>query len=66
MTLLLDTHIFLWVLEDSDRLKASTRQLIGAADAVLVSAASIWEVAIKSVKRQNRRRDLRAIACSFR
>lgn len=48
MTLLLDTHIFLWVLEDSDRLKASTRQLIGAADAVLVSAASIWEVAIKA------------------
>ncbi|WP_416759487.1 type II toxin-antitoxin system VapC family toxin [Roseateles sp. So40a] len=48
MTLLLDTHIFLWVVEDSDRLKSSTRQLIDNADAVFVSAVSIWEVAIKA------------------
>ena len=48
MTLLLDTHIFLWAVEGSDRLKASTRLLIETADAVFVSAASIWEIAIKA------------------
>jgi PIN domain nuclease of toxin-antitoxin system len=48
MTLLLDTHIFLWAVEDSDRLSASTRHLIESADAVFVSAVSIWEVAIKA------------------
>lgn len=48
MILLLDTHIFLWVVEDSDRLKSSTRQPIDNADAVFVSAVSIWEVAIKA------------------
>jgi len=48
MTLLLDTHIFLWAVEGSDRLKASTRLLIETADAVFVSGASRhrrWSVA---------------------
>ena len=48
MTLLLDTHIFLWVVEGSQRLKASKRHLIDTADAVFVSAVSIWELAIKA------------------
>jgi PIN domain nuclease of toxin-antitoxin system len=47
MRLLLDTHVFLWAVAGSPRLKAPTRRLIEAADAVHVSAASIWEVAIK-------------------
>jgi PIN domain nuclease of toxin-antitoxin system len=47
MRLLLDTHIFLWVVTDSRKLKGAARRAIAAADAVHVSAASIWEIAIK-------------------
>jgi PIN domain nuclease of toxin-antitoxin system len=47
MRLLLDTHIFLWVVTDSRKLKAAARRTIATADAVYVSAASIWEIAIK-------------------
>jgi len=48
MRLLLDTHIFLWAVVDSPLLKPAARALIESADEVYVSAASIWEVAIKS------------------
>jgi PIN domain nuclease of toxin-antitoxin system len=47
MRLLLDTHVFLWALAGSPRLKSAARARIEAADEVFVSAASIWEVAIK-------------------
>lgn len=47
MRLLLDTHIFLWVVTDSRRLRAAARKAIASAEAVHVSAASIWEIAIK-------------------
>ena len=47
MRLLLDTHIVLWALTASPRLKAETVQLLQRADEVYVSAASVWEVAIK-------------------
>jgi PIN domain nuclease of toxin-antitoxin system len=46
--LLLDTHVFLWWSEDSRLLKARTRRAIEDADDVFVSAASIWEAAIKA------------------
>lgn len=48
MKLLLDTQIYLWVLDDSPRLSQRARQLIMAADQVLVSAATIWEATIKN------------------
>lgn len=48
MRLLLDTHVVLWALAGSPRLSAAARQLIEEADEVYVSAASIWEVAIKA------------------
>ena len=48
MRLLLDTHIFLWAVAGSARLKPATRRLIESADLVCVSAASIWEIAIKA------------------
>lgn len=48
MRLLLDTHVFLWAAADSPLLKAKARHLIEQADEVHVSAASIWEVAIKA------------------
>ena len=42
------THIFLWAVAGSPLLKPPVRRLIEAADEVYVSAASIWEVAIKA------------------
>jgi PIN domain nuclease of toxin-antitoxin system len=48
MRLLLDTHIFLWAVAGSPLLKPPARRLIESADEVYVSAASIWEVAIKA------------------
>lgn len=48
MRLLLDTHIFLWAVAGSPLLKPAARRLIEGADEVYVSAASIWEVAIKA------------------
>jgi PIN domain nuclease of toxin-antitoxin system len=48
MRLLLDTHIFLWAVAGSPLLKPAARRLIESADEVYVSAASIWEVAIKA------------------
>jgi PIN domain nuclease of toxin-antitoxin system len=48
MRLLLDTHIFLWAVGGNSALKPAARRLIEAADQVYVSAASIWEIAIKA------------------
>jgi PIN domain nuclease of toxin-antitoxin system len=48
MRLLLDTHVFLWAVAGSPLLKPATRRFIEDADEVYVSAASIWEVAIKA------------------
>jgi PIN domain nuclease of toxin-antitoxin system len=48
MRLLLDTHIFLWTVTGDARLKSAGRRVISHAEAVYVSAASIWEVAIKA------------------
>ena len=49
MDLLLDTHVFLWW-DNSDRqLGAQSKALIGdAANRIFVSAASVWEIAIKA------------------
>jgi PIN domain nuclease of toxin-antitoxin system len=48
MNLLLDTQIALWALTDSERLGASARALIeDPANAIFVSTASVWEIAIK-------------------
>ena len=48
MRVLLDTHLFLWCVNDSPRLSAEARSAIVTADEVYVSAASIWEAAIKA------------------
>ena len=49
MRLLLDTHAFLWWLAgDAKRLSRRARQAIGNSENdVYVSAASVWEIAIK-------------------
>jgi PIN domain nuclease of toxin-antitoxin system len=48
MRLLLDTHIFLWAVMGNSALKAPVRRLMEEAEEVYVSAASIWEIAIKA------------------
>jgi len=49
MRVLLDTHILLWALAEPHRLDRETRATIESSDTeVLFSAASIWEIAIKS------------------
>ena len=48
MRLLLDTHVFLWVVTGHSALKAPIRHQIQTADEVYVSAVSIWEIAIKA------------------
>lgn len=48
MRLLLDTHVALWAVVDPSRLPPRTRQaLVNEANAVVVSAASLWEIAVK-------------------
>ena len=47
MRILLDTHLFLWAVSAPARLSADARKQIEAGD-VFISAASIWEIAIKS------------------
>jgi len=46
--LLLDTHVLLWLLDDSPRLGNGARDRIRDSAAVYVSAASTWELAIKA------------------
>ena len=48
MNLLLDTHAYLWWLSGDDRLSDATALQIREAPIVYVSAASIWEAAIKA------------------
>lgn len=48
MNLLLDTHVALWAIADSERLSAQARGLISApTTTVWISAATLWEIAIK-------------------
>lgn len=48
MNLLLDTHIALWAITDSEKLAQKARDLIESPKAtVWVSSATIWEIAIK-------------------
>ncbi len=46
---MLDTHAFLWWLTDDSRLSRPARRMIGDnANDVVVSAASVWEIATKA------------------
>lgn len=47
MRLLLDTCIYLWWVNDDNRLEKTTRAFIMQADAIYISSASIWEASIK-------------------
>ena len=47
MRVLLDTHLLLWALSAPEKLSKRARQRIDTSD-VYASAASIWEISIKS------------------
>lgn len=48
MGILLDTHVFLWCVQDPGRLTSKAmRHIESAGEDVYVSSASIWELAIK-------------------
>jgi PIN domain nuclease of toxin-antitoxin system len=48
--LLLDTHVVLWWLEDNPTLSEDIKSALDREPEVYVSAASVWEVAIKQAK----------------
>ncbi|HEV8144871.1 MAG TPA: type II toxin-antitoxin system VapC family toxin [Bryobacteraceae bacterium] len=48
LNLLLDTHVLLWWLANDAQLSKRARSAIVEADKIYVSAASVWEIAIKS------------------
>jgi PIN domain nuclease of toxin-antitoxin system len=50
--LLLDTNIVIRLRQDDRRIDSKTRRIIEDATAVYVSAASIWEIAIKASARK--------------
>lgn len=51
MRLLLDTHVLLWWLADDRKLAKNGRAIIANPDnEVLVSSASLWEIAIKAAQ----------------
>lgn len=48
MTILLDTHVWLWMVATPERLGSRARKLlIDPSHALLLSAASSWEISIK-------------------
>ncbi len=48
MNLLLDTHVALWAITDSPKLPKKAREMIESPHtSVWISAASVWEIAIK-------------------
>ena len=47
MKLLLDTHVFLWAIDQPDRLSAKARHWLEADVSPFLSVASLWEIALK-------------------
>jgi len=57
--LLLDTHIAIWAIQDDHKLTDYVRGLISdRRNAISVSAASIWEIAIKFASSRGRPNDI--------
>jgi PIN domain nuclease of toxin-antitoxin system len=48
MRFLIDTHIFLWMIADSPQLSSETKETIESEADLLISIASLWEIAIKN------------------
>jgi len=48
MNVLLDTHVALWAITDSHRLRQTAREtILSPRTTIWISAASVWEIAIK-------------------
>lgn len=48
MRVLLDTHVLIWALDDPAQLTATARAVLqDPANQLLLSAATVWEMAIK-------------------
>ena len=48
MNLLLDTHVFLWAVDDNPNLSSAAREaIVDGNNIVFVSAATAWEISIK-------------------
>jgi len=47
MKYLLDTHIFLWFITDNEKLNQSVKYLLEGEHELFLSAASLWEIALK-------------------
>lgn len=47
MRILLDTHILIWILDESPELSQKTISLIKSADEVYASTVNIWEIVVK-------------------
>ena len=47
MQVLLDTHVFLWLVSGSRRLNRQAKAVVESSERVLISSATIWEIAIK-------------------
>ena len=47
MRYLIDTHTFLWFIEDSPQLSVDAKSLLESDADMLLSVASLWEIAIK-------------------
>lgn len=47
MRILLDTHILIWILDESPELSQKTISLIKSADEVHASTVNIWEIVVK-------------------
>jgi PIN domain nuclease of toxin-antitoxin system len=47
MRLLLDTHTFLWFIDDNPRLSARAKALLESDADLLLSVVSLWEISIK-------------------
>ena len=53
MRYLLDSHLLLWIAEESERLSRHAIEIISdEANALVFSAASLWEIAIKASLRR--------------
>ena len=47
MKLLLDTHAFLWFIDDSPALSSRGKSLLEADNELFLSVGSLWEIAVK-------------------
>ncbi|RDB36664.1 type II toxin-antitoxin system VapC family toxin [Spirobacillus cienkowskii] len=47
MKILLDTHIIIWIMQDSKKLTKKARKVIDEATEIYYSPISIWEIIIK-------------------